>query len=68
VDKVAKKKFLKTVAGFLLALNFIFFLYSPTDETVQAFNQSNLVRVTEIQEVDGRIIFRRLAPVTSIYP
>ncbi|MBT9172329.1 MAG: hypothetical protein DDT21_00710 [Syntrophomonadaceae bacterium] len=65
---MTKKKFLKTAAGFFLALNFIFFLYSPHDETVQAFNQSNLVRVTEIQEVDGRIIFRRLAPVAGMHP
>lgn len=65
---MTKKKALQTAAGLLLALAFVFFFYPPADETVQAFNQGNLVRVTEIQEVDGRIIFRRLAPVTGMHP
>lgn len=65
---MTKKKFLQTIAGLVLALTFIFFLHSPPGETVRAFNQNNLVRVTEIQEVDGRIIFRRLAPVAGMHP
>ncbi len=65
---MTRKQFLKTAAGLVLALSFIFLFYSPPGETVRAFNQSNLVRVTEIQEVDGRIIFRRLAPVAGMSP
>lgn len=68
MNKVSRKRVFKTAAGLVLAFAFILILYSPPGETVRAFNQSNLVRVTEIQEVDGRVIFRRLAPVAGVHP
>jgi len=69
VGKVCKKQLLiRTAASVLLVMTFLFLYYSPPGETILAFNQSNLMRVTEMREVDGQIIFRRLAPVTEMRP
>lgn len=57
-------------AGFTLlfmAMLFGVFL-SPPDGIVQAFNQSNLIRAAEIHEVDGRVLYRRVAPVSEFHP
>ena len=33
----------------------LLFVFLSLGETIQAFNQSNLIRVSEVREVDGRI-------------
>jgi hypothetical protein len=56
-------------AGLLLGLAMLFlFSLSPSCRTVQAFNQQNLIRVAEVHEVDGKVFYRRLAPVIDILP
>lgn len=56
-------------AGLLLCLTmlFLFFLF-PSDQAVQAFNQQNLIRAVEVHEADGRLYYRRLAPVNDLFP
>ena len=57
----------KTSVGlFLMGVLLWTFMFSP-NETVQAFNQENLVRVVDVYEVDGKIYYER-APITNIHP
>lgn len=60
---VSKRSFGLLVFFALLAV----FLF-PTAEPLQAFNQSNLIRVAEIREVDGQLFYRRFAPVSDMMP
>ena len=55
------------VALLLMLAIFAVFL-SPPGDTIQAFNQANLIRVAEIREVDGQVFFKRVAPVTEFLP
>lgn len=55
------------VSMLLVCTMFLVFL-SPPGKAVQAFNQSNLIRVTEVREVDGQYYYRRVAPVTEFWP
>lgn len=55
------------VSMLLVFALFMVFL-SPPGEAVQAFNQSNLIRVTEVREVDGQYYYRRVAPVSEFWP
>jgi hypothetical protein len=68
VEKVHKERIWKTVAGLLFLAALLLVFLSPPGETVRAFNQTNLIRVAEVHEVDGNILFRRLAPVTDMQP
>ncbi|HZK25272.1 MAG TPA: hypothetical protein VFC74_07785 [Oscillospiraceae bacterium] len=52
----------------LLVLTLFMVFLSPPGEAVQAFNQSNLIRVTEVREVDGHYYYRRVAPVSEFWP
>jgi len=65
---VHKKLLCRGATGIMLLLTLLFVFLSPPGEAVQAFNQSNLIRVAEIQEVDGRIFYRRVAPVSDFWP
>ncbi len=61
--------FVRAGAGLLLCLGVLsLFFLSPAGRAVQAFNQQNLVRVTEVREVDGQVYYRRLAPATGLLP
>lgn len=51
----------------MMVLLFTVFL-SPPGATVHAFNQANLVRVTDVTEVDGHLFYKRVAPVYDIHP
>ena len=65
---VRKKKFFGAGFGLLLMLAFFTVFLSPPGETIRAFNQTNLIRVSEIREVDGQLFYRRVAPVTEFWP
>ncbi|MBS3899444.1 MAG: hypothetical protein KGZ54_01825 [Dethiobacter sp.] len=58
------KRSLSLLMFFVLLAVFLF----PSAEPLQAFNQSNLIRVSEIREVDGQLFYRRFAPVTDMMP
>jgi hypothetical protein len=62
------KKYLTTGFGLLFMVVLLTVFMSPSGETALAFNQSNLVRVAEIREVDGRLFYTRVAPVSEIHP
>lgn len=62
------KKTFTTGAGLLVMLALLTVFLSPSGETVQAFNQANLIRVVEVQEVDGEFLYRRVAPVYDFHP
>lgn len=62
------KKSLFTTAFLLLMVVLLTVFLSPAGDSVQAFNQSNLIRVVEIREVDGQLYYRRVAPVYDIHP
>jgi hypothetical protein len=66
-EKVHKKNFSQAGAGLAFLLFLTVFL-SPPGEAVPAFNQSNLIRVAEVREVDGVYYYRRVAPVTELLP
>lgn len=57
-------------AGFsmLLMIMLLAVFLSPPGEAVQAFNQSNLIRVTDVREVGGQYYYRRVAPVSEFMP
>jgi hypothetical protein len=65
---VHTKNLFTTGFGLLLMLVLLTVFLSPSGDSVQAFNQSNLIRVTEIREVDGQLYYRRVAPVSEIHP
>lgn len=52
----------------ILMMSFFTVFQSPQEDAVSAFNQSNLIRVTRYREVDGRIIYRRVVPVSDFNP
>lgn len=62
------KAIFTTSLGLLLMFVLLTVFLSPSGDTVQAFNQSNLIRVAEIREVDGHLFYRRVAPVSDIHP
>jgi len=62
--KSVSKRSLGLLVFFALLAVFLF----PAAETLQAFNQSNLIRVAEIREVDGQLFYRRFAPVSDMMP
>jgi len=62
--KSVSKRSLGLLAIFALLVVFLL----PTAEPLQAFNQSNLIRVAEVREVDGQLFYRRFAPVSDMMP
>ncbi|MBS4008491.1 MAG: hypothetical protein KGZ45_08740 [Clostridium sp.] len=62
--KSVSKRSLGLLAIFALLAVFLL----PTAEPLQAFNQSNLIRVAEVREVDGQLFYRRFAPVSDMMP
>ncbi|MBT9139103.1 MAG: hypothetical protein DDT31_01684 [Syntrophomonadaceae bacterium] len=65
LTKSISKRSLSLLMFFVLLAVFLLFPYA---EPLQAFNQSNLIRVSEIREVDGQLFYRRFAPVSDIMP
>ncbi|NLM46115.1 MAG: hypothetical protein GX200_04880 [Firmicutes bacterium] len=63
-----KRLFSRAATGVMLLAALFFVFLSPPGETIHAFNQSNLIRVSEIREVDGKIFYRRVAPVSDFLP
>jgi hypothetical protein len=63
-----KSTVLKTGVGLMFLFMLLFFAQWYPGEAVQAFNQSNLIRVAEVREVDGQVFYRRLAPVSDMLP
>lgn len=63
-----KKSVWATSCGLLFLAMLMTVFLSPPGETIQAFNQSNLIRAAEIREVDGKLMYRRVAPVTDMRP
>ncbi|MDW7651271.1 MAG: hypothetical protein SCK29_07840 [Bacillota bacterium] len=63
-----KKQFFGAGCGLFLMLLLLTVFLSPPGESVRAFNQSNLIRVAEVREVDGELFYRRVAPVYEIHP
>ncbi|NLN06476.1 MAG: hypothetical protein GX167_02525 [Firmicutes bacterium] len=63
-----KRLLCKAATCIMLLFTLLFVFLSPPGETIQAFNQSNLIRVSEVREVDGRIFYRRVAPVSDFFP
>ncbi len=55
-------------AGLLIVAVLLTVFLSPPNETVKAFNQSNLIRAAEVREVDGNLWYTRVAPVTDMLP
>jgi hypothetical protein len=68
VEKVHGKSFIGKSFGLLFMVVLLTVFLSPSGETVLAFNQSNLIRVAEIREVDGRFHYTRVAPVSEFLP
>jgi hypothetical protein len=64
---VHNKKAWKGVGLLFVAALLLVFL-SPPGEPAKAFNQSNLIRVAEVREVDGKVWYTRVAPVTDMQP
>jgi hypothetical protein len=62
------KKSLTTGFGLLFMVVLLSVFLSPSGETALAFNQSNLIRVAEIREVDGHFLYTRVAPVSEFHP
>ncbi|MBS4007995.1 MAG: hypothetical protein KGZ45_06170 [Clostridium sp.] len=62
--KSVSKINLSLLMFFVLLAVFLF----PSAEPLQAFTQSNLIRVSEIREVDGQLFYRRFAPVSDMMP
>ncbi|MBS4023685.1 MAG: hypothetical protein KGZ79_14915 [Dethiobacter sp.] len=58
----------KTTFGLLFFSMLLFFAQWYPGEAMQAFNQNNLIRAAEIHEVDGRVFYQRLAPVSDMLP
>jgi hypothetical protein len=65
---VHKRFFGRVGVSMLLAFSLLLVFLSPPGAVVQAFNQSNLIRVTEVREVDGQYYYRRAAPVAEFWP
>ncbi len=62
------KLYLKLGVSILMILMLLVVFLSPPGEAIQAFNQSNLIRVAEVHVVDGQYYFRRVAPVSELLP
>ena len=63
-----KKKFFGAGLGLLLMMAFLTVLLSPPGDAIRAFNQTNLIRVAEMREVDGQLFYQRVAPVSEFWP
>ncbi|NLZ93810.1 MAG: hypothetical protein GX922_07350 [Firmicutes bacterium] len=62
------KLYLRLGISMLMMLMLLLVFLSPPGEVMQAFNQTNLIRVTEVHEVDGQYYYRRVAPVSELLP
>ena len=65
---VHKKKFLGAGCGLLVMMASLTVLLSPPGDAIRAFNQTNLIRVSEMREVDGKLFYQRVAPVSEFLP
>lgn len=63
-----KNNYIRLGFSMLMMLMLLLVFLSPPGKVMQAFNQTNLIRVTEVREVDGHYYYRRVAPVSELLP